>query len=91
MALDIYWELARNRTWIGSLEIDTPLENLLYEFGKSSGVLIDPYGKGRIYLNQWAKLIKLATDFNYPAQLLREIQARIPTPDVDGIITTVGD
>jgi hypothetical protein len=91
MALDFYWEFAKKRTWIGSLEIDTPLENLLYEFGKSSGVLIDPYGKGRIYFNQWAELIKMATDFNYPAQLLREIQTKVPTPDASGFITTVGD
>jgi len=38
MALDVYWQASRNakaRIWLGSLEIETPLEDLLYRFGQA--------------------------------------------------------
>jgi hypothetical protein len=91
MGLDICWVVARNELWLGSLDIDVPLENLLYRFGKVSGILLDPYGKGRLYLNQWEKLVELAAQMNYPVRLLRELQARIPDPDADGMVVIYGD
>jgi hypothetical protein len=91
MGLDICWVVARNELWLGSLDINVSLENLLYRFGKVSGIPLDPYGKGRLYLNQWEKLVALAAQMNYPVHLLRVIQARIPDPAVDGVITIYGD
>ncbi len=91
MGLAICWVVARNELWLATLEIDVPLEKLLYRFGKISGIPLDPYGKGRLYLNQWEKLVALAAQMNYPVHLLREIQARIPDPNADGVITTYGD
>jgi hypothetical protein len=47
MALDVCWKTTRNAkesTWLGSLDIETPLENLLYQFSKATGMLIATLG-----------------------------------------------
>ncbi|RZK44471.1 MAG: hypothetical protein EOO61_03705 [Hymenobacter sp.] len=93
MGLDICWVVNRNELWLGSLEIDTPLETLLYRFGKVSGIPIDPYGGGRtrLYLTQWEKLVALAAEQGYPVRLLRQLQARIPNPTAEGLLLITGD
>lgn len=89
MALDLYWQLGRENTWIGSLPIDTPLEELLFQFQQVAGIPVDPYGKSRLYLNQWARLLLLATEVGYPTFKLKHVQARIPPNEPEGFIRTV--
>lgn len=60
MGLDIYWQRGQAKRYLGSLEIDTPLEDLLYAYGQTTGIPVDPYGKARLYLTQWLKLIEMA-------------------------------
>lgn len=55
MALDIYWQEAGNQTRLGIITTDTSLENLLFEFGKASGITIDPHGKSRLHPAQLKK------------------------------------
>lgn len=69
MALDVYWQASRNakvRLRLGSLEIETPLEDLLYQFGKATGLPIDPYGKERLSAEQWQRLLGFASQAGYP-------------------------
>jgi hypothetical protein len=91
MGLDVYWQEAQARKYLGSLEIDTPLENLLYEFGQTTGIPVDPYGKARLYLTQWKKLIEMAQQRYYPTQALKEIQAGVSTPEAEGLLILIGD
>jgi hypothetical protein len=91
MALDIYWQQGQAKRHLGSLAIDTPLEDLLYVFGQTTGIPVDPYGKARLYLSQWKKLIELAQQRGYPTQALKEIQAGISSPEMEGFLILLGD
>lgn len=91
MALDLYWQQGRTLTWIGSLEISNELTDLLHRFSQATGVSADPYGKGRLYLSQWSRLLAMAPASGYPARLLEAVQARIPAPPADGLIILEGD
>lgn len=94
MALDVYWQASRNakaRIWLGSLEIETPLEDLLYRFGQATGLSIDPYGKARLSAEQWQRLVGFASQAGYPSHQLKQIQAAIPVDDSEGTLVLVGD
>ncbi|SFQ82638.1 hypothetical protein [Hymenobacter arizonensis] len=94
MALDVCWQATRNAkdsTWLGSLDIETPLENLLYEFGKAAGVRIDPYGKTHLSAEQWNRLIAFAGPAGYPTDELKQIRAGIPGDKPEGVLVLLGD
>jgi hypothetical protein len=91
MALDIYWKEWHYERYLGSLEIDASLENLLVAFGKLTGIPIDPYGDTRLYSNLWVKLLTLAKERAYPDQRLKEITAGLPEDRLDGILLLRGD
>jgi hypothetical protein len=91
MALDIYWKEWQHERYLGSLEIDTPLENLLDEFGNLTGIPIDPYGDTRLYSNLWFKLLALAIDRAYPVHRLKEITAGLPEDQLNGVLFLRGD
>lgn len=94
MALDVYWQATRNphaRTRLGSLDIETPLVDLLYQFGQATGLPIDPYGKARLSAEQWNRLIGFASQAGYPTNQLKQIQATIPVDNLEGVLVLVGD
>lgn len=91
MALDIYWRNYQTETRLGSVEIDTLLEDLLDAFGQQVGFPVDPYGKARLYPAQWQRLIDLAGGTGYPVHQLRQIQAAIPANEPQGLIILAGD
>jgi hypothetical protein len=91
MALDIYWQEAGNQKRLGSLEIDTSLENLLFEFGKASGITVDPYGKSRLYPAQLKKLIEIGSKMGYPIHKLKEIESNLPADSREGLMVLMGD
>jgi hypothetical protein len=91
MALDIYWKEWQNERYVGSLEIDTPLENLLFEFGKLTGIVIDPYRNNRLHPALWLRLLALAKERAYPSQPLKEITAGLPEDWQNGMLLLRGD
>jgi hypothetical protein len=94
MTLDVSWKTTRNAKesrWIGSLDIEAPLESLLYHFGKANGVVIDPYGKTRLSAEQWNRLIVFAGQVGYPTDELKQIRAGIPMNNPEGILDLMGD
>ncbi|UOQ70163.1 hypothetical protein [Hymenobacter cellulosilyticus] len=91
MALDVYWKNYQTASKLGSIEIDTPLENLLYDFGQQVGFPVDPYGSTRLYPTQWERLIVMADSSGFPTQQLRHIQAAIPADQPQGILILEGD
>jgi hypothetical protein len=94
MPLDVSWKTSRNAKegrWIGSLDIEAPLESLLYHFGQANGVKIDPYGNTRLSAEQWNRLIVFAGQVGYPTDELKQIRAGIPTDNPEGILDLRGD
>ena len=91
MALDVYWKNYQTQSWLGSVEIDTPFEDLLHAFGQQVGFPVDPYGKTRLYPAQWERLIALANSRGFAAQQLRRIQAAIPADEPQGLLILEGD
>jgi hypothetical protein len=91
MALDIYWKEWQHERYLGSLEIDTPLENLLFEFGQMTGIVIDPYSNNRLHPALWLRLLALAKEHAYPAQPLKEITAGLPQDRQNGMLILRGD
>ncbi len=91
MALDVYWREHQKDRYLGSLEIDTSLEGLLYAFGKLTGIPVDPYGKARLHPTQWERLLQLASQRNYPIHVLKEITAGLPLNKADGMLLFFGD
>jgi hypothetical protein len=91
MALDIYWKEWQNERYVGSLEIDTPLEDLLFEFGKLTGIRIDPYGNTQVHPALWPRLLALAKARAYPSQPLKEMTAGLPEDRHKGMLLLRGD
>lgn len=91
MALDIYWKEWQNERYLGSLEIDTPLDGLLHEFGKLTGIVIDPYRDNRLHPALWLRLLALAKERAYPSQPLQEITAGLPEDRQNGMLLLRGD
>jgi hypothetical protein len=91
MALDVYWKEWQHERYVGSLEIDTPLEDLLFEFGKLTGMHIDPYGNSRLHPALWLRLLALAKERAYPSQPLKEITAGFPEDRQNGMLLFRGD
>ncbi|UOQ69323.1 hypothetical protein [Hymenobacter volaticus] len=92
MPLDIYWQEGQAREWLGSLPIDTPLEELLYAFSQTAGIPVDPYGGiSRLYRSQWQKLIELAEKQGYPTAKLQAIQTAVQASKTDGLLVLFGD
>jgi hypothetical protein len=67
---------AKESRWIGSLDIEAPLESLLYHFGKANGVVIDPMEKRACRGEN--RLIVFAGQVGYPTDELKQIRAGIP-------------
>jgi hypothetical protein len=55
-----------NERYVGSLDIDDPLEDLLFAFGKLTGIRIDPYANTRLHPALWGRLLALAKERAYP-------------------------
>jgi hypothetical protein len=91
MVLDIYWKEWQHERYLGSLEIDTPLENLLDAFGKLTGIVIDPYSNNRLHPALWLRLLALAKERGYPGQPLQEISAGLPEDQQNGMLLLRGD
>jgi hypothetical protein len=91
MALDIYWKEWQHTRYLGSLEIDTPLDDLLFEFGKLTGIVIDPYRDNRLHPALWLRLLALAKERTYPGQPLQEITAGLPEDRQNGMLLLRGD
>ena len=91
MALDIYWQQWQHTRYLGSLEIDIPLENLLVEFGKLTGIVIDPYRNNRLHPALWLRLLTLARERAYPSQPLQELTAGLPEDRQNGMLLLRGD
>jgi hypothetical protein len=91
MALDIYWKEWQNERYVGSLEINTPLEDLLFEFGKLTSIRIDLYGNTRLHPALWIRLLALAKERAYPSQPLKEITAGLPENRQNGMLLLRGD
>jgi hypothetical protein len=69
MALAVRWKTTRNgqeSTWLGSPDLDTPLEDLHFQFGKATGALVDPYGNARLSAEQGNRLVALASPAGLP-------------------------
>jgi hypothetical protein len=91
MALDIYWKEWQHERYLGSLEIDASLENLLFEFGKLTGIVLDPYRNNRLHPALWLRLLVLAKERAYPSQPLKEITAGLPEDRQNGMLLLRGD
>ncbi len=91
MALDIYWQEWQHQRYLGSLEIDLPLDDLLYEFSKLTGIVIDPYSNNRLHPTLWFRLQALASQRAYPIQPLKEITAGFPADQANGMLLLRGD
>lgn len=91
MALDIYWKEWQQERYLGSLAIETPLEDLLFEFGKLTGIVIDPYSNNRLHPALWFRLLTLAKERAYPEQPLKEITAGLPEDRHNGMLLLRGD
>lgn len=91
MALGIYWQEWQHKRYLGSLEIDLPLDDLLYEFSKLTGIVIDPYSNNRLHPTLWLRLQALASQRAYPIQPLKEITAGFPADQANGMLLLQGD
>jgi hypothetical protein len=69
MALDIYWKEWQHERYLGSLEIDMPLDGLLHEFGKLTGIVIDPYRNNRLHPTLCSRLRKSPPAFQRISQM----------------------
>lgn len=88
------WKTPRNAqesTWLGSLDLETPLEGLLYRFGPAIGGLVGPYGNARLSAEQWTRPFEFARQAGYPTDELNQLRAGTPVDYPEGMLVLLGD
>jgi len=88
------WKTPRNAqesTWLGSLDLEMPLEGLLYRFGPATRGLVGPYGNARLSAEQWTRPFEFARQAGYPTDEMNQLRAGTPVDYPEGMLVLLGD